>query len=163
MQYSPISDFKVNNKVFVKVQFFKTTQPLKKFSKKYLRSYKIIFQPGILSFTLCLPESIHSVHSVFHVSILESTMSNSFPKRIQLAPILVIIDRKSKYKISQIINSKIDCQQVYKLLYKMIWLGYKDTEDKLEWISTSGLTHTTNLVSDFYITYSTKSILLPLP
>jgi len=48
------SDFKVDNKVFVKAQFFKTTQPSKKLSKKYLRSYKIIFQSSILLFTLCL-------------------------------------------------------------------------------------------------------------
>ena len=38
-QHSPASDFKVNNKVFVKAQFFWTTWPSKKFSEKYLRPY----------------------------------------------------------------------------------------------------------------------------
>ena len=90
-------------------------------------------------------------------------MSNSFFKRIQLAPAPVIIDGEPKYEISQIVVFKINYQWACKLLYKMIWLGYKDTEDKSEWISTSELTHITYLVSDFHITYLIKpsSLLLP--
>ena len=100
----PAPDFKVGDKVFVKAQFFWTTQPLKKLSEKYLGPYEIISQPGTLSFTLHLPESMCSVQ----------------------------IDREPKYEISQIVDSKIDCQQACKLLYKMIWLGYEDTRDKSE-------------------------------
>ena len=107
-QCSPAPDFKVGDKVFVKAQFFRTTQPSKKLSKKYLRPYKIISHPGTLSFTLHLPESMCSVHPVFHVSMLEPTTSNTFSKRIQLAPAPVIIDREPKYEISQIVDSKIN-------------------------------------------------------
>ena len=105
---------------------------------------------------------MHSVHLVFHVSMFEPTMSNSFSERIQLAPTSVIIDRKPEYEISQIVDSKINHQQVYKLLYKVIWLGYEDTEDKSEWIPTSELTYAADLVSDFHITYPTKPGPLPL-
>ena len=35
----------------------------------------------------------------------------------------------------------------------MIWLGYENIGDKSEWISTSELTHTANLVSNFHIAY----------
>ena len=45
---SPTSDFKVGDKVFVKAQFFWTTQPSKKLSEKYLRPYEIIAQPGVM-------------------------------------------------------------------------------------------------------------------
>ena len=89
-------------------------------------------------------------------------MSNSFSKRTQLAFALVIIDRKPKYKITWIVDSKIDCQQTCKLLYKVIWLGYKDIGDKSEWIPTSKLIHIFNLVSNFHIIYSTKPSPLPL-
>ena len=75
-------DFKVDDKVFVKAQFFWTTWPSKKLSEKYLRLYEIIVQPGTLLFTLCLPESMCSVHPVFHISMLEPTTSNTFSKRI---------------------------------------------------------------------------------
>ncbi len=63
------TDFKVGDKVFVKAQFFQTIQPLKKLSEKYLRPYEIIAQPSTLLFTLYLPESMCSVHLVFHISI----------------------------------------------------------------------------------------------
>jgi len=59
-------------------------------------------------------------------------MSNSFTKRTQPASAPVIIDREPEYKISQIVNFKIDCQWICKLLYKVIWLGYEDTEDESE-------------------------------
>ena len=89
-------------------------------------------------------------------------MSNTFSERIQLAPTPVIIDREPKYKISQIVDSKINHQQACKLLYKVIWLGYKDIKDKSKWISTSELTHVADLVSDFHIPYPAKSSPLPL-
>ena len=123
-------NFKVDDKVFVKTKFFQTTWPSKKLSEKYLGPYEIIAQPSTLLFNLRLLESMCSVHPVFHVSMLEPAMSNTFSKRIQLAPILVIIDGEPKYKVSQIVDSKIDHWQACKLLYKVIWLGYKDTGDK---------------------------------
>ena len=100
---------------------------------------------------------MHSVHPPFHVSMLKPVMSNTFSERIQLAPTLVIIDGEPKYEISQIINSKIDHQQVCKLLYKVIWLKYEDTGDKSEWIPASELTYTADLISNFHITYPAKS------
>jgi len=126
----PTPDFKVGDKVFVKAQFFRTTQPSKKLSKKYLGPYEIIAQPGTLLFTLCLPESMRSVHPVFHVSMLKPATSNTFSERIQPAPAPVIINGEPEYEISQIVDSKIDRRWACKLLYKVIWLGYKDTGNK---------------------------------
>ena len=153
---SPTPDFKVGDKVFVKAQFFQTTRPSKKLSKKYLGPYEIIAQPGTLLFTLHLPESMHSVHPVFHMSMLEPATSNTFSERIQPAPAPVIIDRKPEYEISQIVDSKIDRRRACKLLYKVIWLGYEDTGDEFKWIPASELTYATDLVSDFHIAYPTK-------
>jgi len=64
------------------------------------------------------------------MSMLEPATSNTFSERIQLASAPVIINRESEYEISQIVDSKIDCQWACKLLYKVIWLGYEDTGDK---------------------------------
>jgi len=105
---SPTPDFKVGDKVFVKAQFFQTTWPSKKLSEKYLGPYEIIAQPGTLSFTLHLPESMYSVHPVFHVLMLEPTTFNTFSERIQSAPAPVIIDGESEYEISRIVDSKIN-------------------------------------------------------
>jgi len=64
--------------------------------------------------------------------MLEPTTSNSYSKRIQPAPTPVIINRKPEYEISWIVDSKINCQQAWKLIYKVIWLGYEDIGDKSE-------------------------------
>ena len=156
MRRSPAPDFKVGDKVFIKAQFFQTTQPSKKLSKKYLGPYEIISQPGTLLFILHLPESMCSVHPVFYVSMLEPATSNTFSKRIQLAPAPVIIDGEPEYEISRIVDSKIDCRWACKLLYKVIWLGYENTGNESEWIPASELSYTVDLVSDFHITYPAK-------
>jgi len=94
--------------------------------------------------------------------MLEPATSNTFSKRIQLAPAPVIIDGEPEYEISLIVDSKIDRQQACKLLYKVIWLGYEDTRDESEWIPISKLSHAADLVSDFHIAYPTKPGPLPL-
>ena len=66
------------------------------------------------------------------MSILKPATFNSFSERTQLAPAPVIIDGKSEYEISQIVDSKINHWQACKLLYKVIWLGYEDTENRYE-------------------------------
>ena len=104
-----IPDFKIGNKFFVKIQFFRTTQSLKKLSEKYLGPYKIIFQPSTLLFILYLSESICFIYLVFYIFILKPTTFNSFSRRTQLASIPVIINGESKYEISWIVNSKINC------------------------------------------------------
>ena len=68
-------------------------------------------------------------------------MSNTFMQYSDLLPIPVIINRKPKYKIYKIVDSKIDCQRVYKLLYKIIQLGYKNTEDNSKWLSAIELNY----------------------
>ena len=94
--------------------------------------------------------------------MLKSAISNSFSKRKQLAPAPVIIDGEPEYKISQIVDSKINHQWVCKLLYKVIWLVYEDTEDESKWIPVSELIHATDLVFDFHIAYLAKPSLLLL-
>jgi len=93
---------------------------LKKLFKKYLRPYKIIAQPSLQSFTLHLPETIRAVHPMFHVSMLRPATPNTFQQCSEPLLALVIIDREPKYEISKIVDSKIDRQRAYKLLYKVI-------------------------------------------
>ena len=41
-----------------------------------------------------------------------------------------MIDGNSKYEISQIVDSKINYRYTYKLLYKVVWLGYKNMKEE---------------------------------
>jgi len=118
-------NFQVGQSVFVRSQYFWTTCPSKKLSKKYLGLYEIIAQPSPQSFILHLPEIMRAVHLVFHVSMLEPATPNTFPQHFKPLPVPVIIDGELEYKISKIVNSKIDYKRACKLLYKVIWLGYE--------------------------------------
>jgi len=102
-------DFQVGQLVFIRSQYFWTTCPSKKLSEKYLGLYKIIAQPSPQSFTLCLPDIIRAAHPVFHVSILEPAIPNTFQQHSKPPPALVIINGEPEYEISKIVNSKIDC------------------------------------------------------
>jgi len=105
------------------------TPPLKKLSKKYLKPYEIITQPSLQSFTLHLPDTMRAIHPVFYVSMLKPATPNTFLQHSKPPLVPVIINREPEYKISKIVDSKIDCWRACKLLYKVIWLGYEDTDN----------------------------------
>jgi len=71
-------DFQVGQSVFIRAQYFWTTCPSKKLSKKYLRSYEIIAQPSLQSFTLCLPDTMKAIYPVFYISMLKPATPNTF-------------------------------------------------------------------------------------
>jgi len=149
-------DFQAGQSVFVKSQYFRTTRPSKKLSKKYLGPYEIIAQPSPQSFTLRLPDTMRAVHPVFHVSMLEPATPNTFQQRSEPLPVPVIIDGELEYEISKIVDSKIDRRRACKLLYKVIWLGYEDTDNDSEWLPATELEHAKELVNDFHLKYPTK-------
>jgi len=149
-------DFQVGQSVFVRLQYFRTTRLLKKLSEKYLGPYEIIAQPSPQSFTLHLLETMRAVYLVFHVSMLEPATPNTFQQRSEPPPALVIIDGEPEYEISKIVDSKIDRQRACKLLYKVIWLGYEDTDNDSEWLPAMELEHAKELLSDFHLRYPSK-------
>ena len=63
---------------------------------------------------------MRAVHPVFHVSMLKPAILNTFQQcsKPLLAP--VVIDGEPEYKISKIVDSKIDYWRTCKLLYKVI-------------------------------------------
>ena len=68
----------------------------------------------------------------------------------------VIIDGEPKYEISKIVDSKIDGQRAYKLLYKVIWLGYENTDNNSKWLPVTELEHAKELLNDFHLKYPSK-------
>ena len=152
----PPPDFKVGDKVFVKAQNFRTTRPSKKLSEKFLGPYEIIAQVGSVSFTLRLPDSMRSIHPVFHVSMLEPATPNEIPNRIQSPPPPVDIDGEPEFEISEILDSKIDKRRKCKLLYLVKWAGYEGTDDETSWIPAMELGHASEVVTDFHMAYPGK-------
>ena len=102
-------DFKVSDQAFIKAKYFWSTRPSKKLCKKNLGLFTVIAQAGSRSFTLRLPDSMKSVHPVFHVSQLEPAVPNVTPNRVQTPPPPVKVDGEPEYKISGIANFFILC------------------------------------------------------
>jgi len=102
-------DFKVGDQVYVKAKYFRSIQPSKRLSEKNLGPYTITVQVGFLSFMLCLPDSMHAVHPIFHVSQIEPAIPNTIPDQIQPPPPPVEVDGEPEFEISEILDSKVDC------------------------------------------------------
>ena len=137
---SPAPDFKIGDKVYLNAKFLCTTCPSQKLSNKNVGPYKIIAKPGSHSFTLWLLDSMCAVHLVFHISQLEPASSRSIPDQVPTLPPPVLIEGKLEFKISEILDSKVDHHQhLCKLLYLVHWSGYEGTDEETSWILASEL------------------------
>src|SRR5260221_381456 len=101
-------ELKVGNQAYVKAKFFRTRWPSKKLSEKNLGPFDVIGKPGTHSITLRLPHQFHSVHLVFHVSQLEPAQPNPFPLQQQPPLLPLQVDGETEYKVSEILDSKLD-------------------------------------------------------
>jgi Chromo (CHRromatin Organisation MOdifier) domain len=104
---------------------------------------------------------MHAVHPVFYDSMLEPNTPSSVPNRIHPPPPPVIIDEEPEYKISEILNSKLDKRQACKLLYLVQWSRYEGTNEKTSWIPANELGHASKIVSEFHLCYPNKPGPLP--
>ena len=152
----PAPDFRVGQQVFVRAEYIRTTRPSKKLSEKYLGPFDIIACPGTHSFTLRLPEHLRTIHPVFHVLQLKLAIPNEIPNRTQPPPPPVEVEGELEYKISKILNSKIDNHRRCKLLYYVRWAGYEGTDKETLWLPATELDHTQELVADFHARYPGK-------
>lgn len=134
---------------------------LKKAIKKCLGLFEIINQAGTYSFTIHLLRSLYTVLLVFYMFMFKLATSNTFPSWSEFPLLLVVIDSKSEYEIFSIVNSKIDCRYMCKLLYKVIWL--ENMKEESDWLLVSELTYTFNIIFNLWQTYPDKLSLFLLP
>ena len=102
-------------------------------------------------------DNMHSIHPVFHVSMLEPSTPNTIPgcEEPPLPP--VIIDGESEFIMSEILDSKIDNRhRTCKLLYLVKWAGYDGTDEETSWLLATELGHAQEVVDDFHKAYLNK-------
>ena len=98
-----------------------------------------------------------AVHPIFHVSMLEPTHSNTIPEHSQLPLPPVEIDGELEYKISKILDSKVDkCWKHCNIIYLVQWTGYKGTDEETSWILANELGHPSKIITDFHRAYPDK-------
>src|SRR5882724_11295483 len=90
--------------------------------------------------------------------MLEPATPKLIPNCVQLPPLPIIVNDKPEFKISEILNSKIDNHHcACKLLFLVCWTGYEGTDKETSWILASELRHASELVVDFHSAYPVKS------
>ena len=89
---------------------------LKEVIQKFLGPLKLVAQAGSHSFTLQLLDTIHGVHPVFHVSMLEPATPNKIPNWTSSPPPLIKVQGELEYKIAEVLDSKINRRRNCKLL-----------------------------------------------
>src|SRR6266540_2369877 len=124
------NNFTLSEHAYVKEHYFCPRRPTKKLAEKYLGPYDLIVQVGTHSFMLKLPNTLQSVHPVFHVSMLKPHTSSSILNHTKLPSAPVKVDSELEYKIAEILDTKIDKRRCCKLLYLVKWLGYEGTNEE---------------------------------
>src|SRR5947207_1512747 len=124
----------------------KTNRSSHKLDVKRLNSFKIleVIDESKMIFKLELPSRIQ-IHSIFHVSLLESYKLNTLPGRTQSTPPSILVENELEYVVNQVLNSKIDRG---KLKYYIDWEGYPP-EDRT-WEPATYLKNAKEAVDQFH-------------
>ena len=102
-------------------------------------------------------ERVITVHPGFHISMLEPTVPNMIPGRVQSPLPPIMVDNEPEFEISEILDTKINNRHhTCKLLYLVCWTGYEGTDEETSWILTSELGHASKLITDFHMAYPAK-------
>ena len=150
-QRLPPPNFQVGDQVFVLAKYLRTTQPSRKLAECFLGPFTVTRKPSAQSYQVKLPDYLHSVHPVFHVSHLEPAIPSTIPNQTNPPPPPIKVNGDLEYKISRILDSKWDRCRKPPLLYYIQWAGYEGTDEEFSWISASELPHTGELVQDFHL------------
>ena len=83
-----------------------TTRPSLKLDVRRLGPFAILDQIGNSAFRLRMPPSM-KIHPVFHISLLEPHVANTFPGRVVPVPLPIQVDGLSKFEVASILDSNI--------------------------------------------------------
>ncbi|MBW0503868.1 hypothetical protein O181_043583 [Austropuccinia psidii MF-1] len=90
--------FQPGDKVWLASKNIKTKRPTKNLSERWLGPFEVIKKVGSHAYHLKFPQQWKSVHSLFHVSLLEPVKQSSIQNRNKLPPPPVLVGRKKNWK-----------------------------------------------------------------
>ena len=144
-------------KVWLLRRHVATTRPSSKLDVRRLGPFPILEQIGSSAFRLQLPPSMH-IHPVFHVSLLEPHVANTFPSRVVAPPLPIQVDGLPEFEVDFLLDSKFRRR---KLFYKIRWVGYDTSEDS--WEPAINLSNASEAISAYHLKYPNKPRLVILP
>jgi hypothetical protein len=149
VKHKPMS-FQVGDQVWLSTRNIRTQRPSKKLDHRRLGPFTIEKLVGTQTYRLILPPTIR-IHPVFHVSLLEPFVANTFPGRVATPPLPIHIDNVEEYEVETVLDSKRFGRQ---LKYRIHWKGYGPEDDT--WEPKSNLTNSPDLINMFHATNPAK-------
>ena len=132
-------------KVWLLRRHISTHRPSSKLDVRRLGPYPIIGPVGKSAYKLLLPRSM-KIHPVFHVSLLELHVANTFPGRVVPPPLPTQVDGLPEFEVNMILDSKFWRRKLY---YLVDWVGYNESEHS--WEPAINLAHATFAIRDFHV------------
>ena len=137
-------------KVWLLRRHVSTTRPSSKLDVRRLGPFAVIGPIGRSAFRLDLPPSM-TIHPVFHISLLEPHVGNTFRGRVVDVPLPIQVDGLQEFEVHKILNSKFRRR---KLFYFIDWVGYDVSERS--WEPAANLTHAQSAVDTFHLRYPSR-------
>ena len=140
----------LGQKVWLLRRHVATTRPSSKLDVRRLGPFDILEQIGNSAYRLGLPPQM-KIHPVFHVSLLEPHVANTFPGRVVPAPLPIQVDGLPEFEVASILDSKIWYRKLY---YLVDWVGY-DVSDST-WVPAAHASHASLAIAEFHEKYPDK-------
>ena len=145
----PAPNFIPGQRVWLLRRHIATTRPSSKLDVRRLGPYPVIGPVGNAAFRLRLPPSM-KIHPVFHVSLLEPYVANTFPGRVVPPPLAIQVDGFEEFEVNKILDSKILRRKLY---YKIDWVGYDQNDQSWE---PAGNIHAELAIATFHLKFPAK-------
>ncbi|MBW0561365.1 hypothetical protein O181_101080 [Austropuccinia psidii MF-1] len=139
--------FNLGDMVWLSSNKIKSTRPTKKLSERWLGPFPILNKVSTHAYHLKLPSQWKSIHSVFHISLLEPFKTSTIPNWHQEPPPPIIIEEEEEWEVSQILDSKI---KRGKLWYLVEWKGFSRYPERSTWEPNKNLKNFPELTKDFH-------------
>ena len=91
------------------------------------------------------------IHPVFHISLLEPHVANTFPGRVVEVPLPIQVDGLPEFEVNSILDSRFRRR---KLQYFVDWVGYYESERS--WEPADNLSHAALAVQQFHHAFPSK-------
>ena len=141
----PAPDLVPGQLVWLLRRHITTRRPSRKLDVRRLGPFAIVELVGKSAYRLQLPPSMQ-VHPVFHVSLLELHVANTFPGRVVPPPLPTHVDGFPEFEVNKILSSKL---LRGKLFYLVDWVGYDGNDQS--WEPAANVAHVDEAVAAFHI------------
>ena len=91
------------------------------------------------------------IHPVFHVSLHQPHVPNTFPGRVVEVPLPIQVDGLPEFEVNSNLDSRFRRRKLY---YLVDWVGYDQSERT--WEPAKNLSNSANTISQFHDTIPSK-------